>query len=64
MNLTGPACTEALSGAEEARNREGAGGNAGGVRVGRRVRPLFELEWNIFIFFWRFLFFIVFIKSC
>jgi hypothetical protein len=38
MKLTGPACTEALSGAEEARRRERAEDNAGGVRVERRVR--------------------------
>ena len=38
MKLTGPACTEALIGAEEARSREGTEGNAGGVRVERRVR--------------------------
>jgi len=38
MKVTGPACTEALSGAEKARGREGAKGNAGGVRVERRVR--------------------------
>jgi hypothetical protein len=37
--LTGPACTEALNEAEEAKGREGAEGNAGGVRVERRVRP-------------------------
>ena len=36
--LTGPACTEALNGAEEARRRERAEGNAGGVRVEREVR--------------------------
>jgi hypothetical protein len=39
MKLTGPACTEALSGAEEAGRRERAEGNAGGVRVERKVRP-------------------------
>ncbi len=39
MKLTGPACTEALSEAEEAGTREGAEGNAGGVRVELRVRP-------------------------
>ena len=38
MKLTGPACTEAMSGAEEAGTREGAKDNAGGVRVERRVR--------------------------
>jgi len=39
MKLTGPACTEALNGAEEAGKRERAEGNAGGVRVERGVRP-------------------------
>ena len=39
MKLTGPACTEAMSGAEEAVRRERAEDNAGGVRVERRVRP-------------------------
>ena len=34
----GPACTEVLSGAEEARRRERAEGNAGGARVKREVR--------------------------
>jgi hypothetical protein len=38
MKLTGHACTEAMSGAEEARQRERAEGSAGGVRVERRVR--------------------------
>jgi len=38
MKLTGPACTEALSEAEEARRRERAEDSAGGVRVERRVR--------------------------
>ena len=38
MKLTGPACTEAMSGAEEDGTRERAEGNAGGVRVERRVR--------------------------
>jgi len=38
MKLTGPACTEATSGAEEARRRERTEGSAGGVRVERRVR--------------------------
>jgi len=36
--LTGPACTEAMSEAEEAERRERAQDNAGGVRVERRVR--------------------------
>jgi len=38
MKLTGPACTEAMNEAEEARRRERAEDNAGGVRVERRVR--------------------------
>jgi len=38
MKLTGPACTEATSGAEEAGRRERAENSAGGVRVERRVR--------------------------
>jgi hypothetical protein len=38
MKLTGTACTEALSEAEEAGGRERAGDNAGGVRVERMVR--------------------------
>jgi len=38
MKLTGPACTEAMNEAEEARRRERAEGNAGGVRVELRVR--------------------------
>ena len=38
MKLTGPACTEALSEAEEAGRRERRKGKAGGVRVERRVR--------------------------
>jgi hypothetical protein len=38
MKLTGPACTEATSEAEEAKRRERAEDNAGGVRVERRVR--------------------------
>jgi len=40
MKLTGPACTEALNEAEEARRRERAGDSAGGVRVERRVRRM------------------------
>jgi len=39
MELTGPACTETMSEAEEAERRERAEGNAGGVRVELRVRP-------------------------
>jgi hypothetical protein len=39
MKLTGHACTETMSGAEEARGKERAEGNAGGIRVERRVRP-------------------------
>ena len=38
MKLTGPACTEALNGVEEARSRERVEGNAGGVRVELGVR--------------------------
>jgi len=38
MKLTGRACTETLNEAEEAKRRERAKGNAGGVRVERRVR--------------------------
>jgi hypothetical protein len=38
MELTGPACTETLSEAEEARSWERAEGNAGGVRFELRVR--------------------------
>jgi len=37
MKLTGPACTEAMSGAEKAGTRERAEDNAGGVRVERRL---------------------------
>jgi len=37
MELTGPARTEAMSGAEEAGRRERAEGSAGGVRVELRV---------------------------
>jgi hypothetical protein len=40
MELTGPACTEALSEAEEAERRERAKDNAGGVRVELGVRRL------------------------
>ena len=40
MKLTGHACTEAMSRAEEAEQRERAEDNAGGVRVERRVRRL------------------------
>jgi len=43
MKLTGPACTEAMSEAGEAKWRERAEGNAGGVRVERRVRPMNDL---------------------
>ena len=38
MKLSGHACAEAMSGAEIAEYRERAGGNAGGVRLERRVR--------------------------
>jgi len=44
MKLTGPACTEALSGTEEAGRRERAEDSAGGVRVERRVRPTVSHE--------------------
>ena len=40
MKLTGPACAEAMSEAEEARRRERAEDNAGGVRVELRVRAM------------------------
>jgi hypothetical protein len=40
MKLTGPACTEAMNEAEEARQRERAEDSAGGVRVERGVRAL------------------------
>ena len=43
MKLTGHACTEATSGAEEAVTRERTEGNAGGVRVELRVRPITKL---------------------
>jgi hypothetical protein len=39
MKLTGPACTETMNEAEEARQRERAEDSAGGVRVERPVRP-------------------------
>ena len=39
MELTGPACTEAMNEAEEARSLERAEGDEGGVRVERSVRP-------------------------
>jgi len=38
MKLTGPACTEAMSEAEEDGTRERAEDNAGGVRVELGVR--------------------------
>ena len=44
MKLTGPACTEAMSGAEEAERRERAEESAGGVRVERRVRGVIGFE--------------------
>jgi len=47
MKLTGPACTEALSGAEEDGTRERAEDNAGGVRVELGVRPQGQ-EWKKF----------------
>ena len=39
MKLTGPPCTEARSGVEEAGRRERAEDSAGGVRVELGVRP-------------------------
>ena len=39
MRLTGTACAETLSRAEDAGTRERAKGNAGGVRVEPKVRP-------------------------
>ena len=53
MKLTGPACTEAMNEAEETRSRERAGGNAGGVRVERRVRQN-GLAFSFFRFAWIF----------
>ena len=44
MKLTGPACTEAMSEAEEARRRERAEDSAGGVRVERRVRCVCQTD--------------------
>ena len=44
MKLTGPACTEAMSGAEEAGRRERTEDSAGGVRVEREVRHGVELD--------------------
>jgi len=38
--LSGHACTEAMSGAGIASRRKRAEGNAGGVRLERKVRPL------------------------
>jgi len=46
MKLTGPACTEVLNRAEEAVRRERAEGNAGGVRVERRVRRPAGVFWS------------------
>ena len=40
MKLTGPACAEAMSEAEEAERRERAEDSAGGVRVELGVRLL------------------------
>jgi hypothetical protein len=48
MKLTGPACTEALNGAEEAGRRERAEGSAGGVRVERRVRPILAISMDVY----------------
>ena len=52
MKLTGPACTEALNGAEEAGRRERAEDNAGGVRVERRVRPDGSITIAIMRLYW------------
>jgi len=49
MKLTGPACTEAMSGAEEAGRRERAEDNAGGVRVELRVRRPEEMALRLTI---------------
>ena len=46
MKLTGHACTKALNEAEEDETRERAEGNAGGVRVERRVRPMLVISWQ------------------
>jgi hypothetical protein len=43
MKLTGLAFTEAMNEAEETGCRERTEGNAGGVRVERRVRPIVEM---------------------
>jgi hypothetical protein len=50
MKLTGPACTEAMSEAEEAERRERAGDSAGGVRVERRVRCV---TWKVAFYCYR-----------
>ena len=47
MKLTGPACTEALSEAEEAERRERAEDNAGGVRDG--VFPVKGTSYLLFL---------------
>jgi hypothetical protein len=44
MKLTGHTCIEAMSEAEEAERRESSEGNAGEVRVERRVRPTVSHE--------------------
>ena len=38
MKLSGPACTEMMSGAKKSESRERAEGIAGGVRLEREVR--------------------------
>jgi len=50
MKLTGPACTETPNEAEEAERRERAEGNAGGVRVERRVRCAEPLQTQLLLF--------------
>ena len=49
MKLTGPSCTEAMNGAEEAERRERAEDSAGGVRVELRVRPALT-EGSLYLF--------------
>jgi len=49
MEPNGPACIEALDGAEEGGTREGAEGSAGGVLVEREVGPVCrQLTWWLF----------------
>jgi len=47
MKLTGPACTETMSEAEEAERRERTEDSAGGVQVERRVRPMTKFIVNL-----------------